>query len=71
MTLSPIFARRLTQAHAPPRTPTNADRIRAYRALAPIELGNSRPWRWHEGREYERQEMLDGRERYATGDHTP
>lgn len=21
--------------------------------------------------EYERQEMLDGRERYATGDHTP
>lgn len=24
-----------------------------------------------EGKEYERQEMLDGRERYATGDHTP
>lgn len=46
--MSPLFAFRLQPHHAVPPTPTNADRIRAYRALAPVELGNDRKWKWHQ-----------------------
>jgi hypothetical protein len=35
------------------------DRVQMHRPLTPIRA-----------REYERQEMADGRERYATGDHS-
>lgn len=37
-----------------PPTPTNADRVRAYRALAPVELANERQWKWH-ARQYARE----------------
>jgi len=30
-----------------PRVPTNEERLRAYRALGPIQLGNALPWKWH------------------------
>ena len=70
MNPSPIFARGFRcKSQTPPPTPTNRERIQAYRALAPVELGNGRQWEWIRGREYERQEAAYGRERYATGDH--
>lgn len=36
-----LFARRLDHRHIPPRTPTNEDRLRAFRAVAPVTLGNN------------------------------
>lgn len=66
-----LFAWRLQQHHPIPPTPTNEERIRAYRALAPVELGNALLTERLRARDYERQEMLDGRERYTTEDHTP
>lgn len=45
--IGPLFARRLRTHHTPPPTPTNRERIRAYRALAPVELGNGNQWKWH------------------------
>lgn len=71
MSLTPLFAFRLQPHHPIPPTPTNQDRIRAYRALAPIQLGNALFAERFKAREYERSEAADGRERYATGDHTP
>lgn len=65
-----LFAWRLQPHHPIPPTPTNEDRVRAYRALAPVALGNALLTERLRARDYERQEMLDGRERYATGDHT-
>lgn len=47
MTPSPIFARGfICKSQTPPPTPTNRELIQAYRALAPVELGNARPWKW-------------------------
>lgn len=66
-----LFAWRLQPHHPIPPTPTNEDRIRAYRALAPVTLGNGLFTERLRARDYERQEAADGRERYATGDHTP
>ena len=65
--IGPIFARRLGAHHTPPPTPRNEDRIRAYRALAPVALCNERRWKWHRqyaaeavpGPDYE-QELRDG-----------
>jgi len=49
MNLSPIFARGLRcKSQTPPHTPTNADRIQAYRSKAPVHLGNDRAWKWHQ-----------------------
>lgn len=42
-----LFARRLQPHHPIPPTPTNEDRVRAYRALAPVALGNGRQWKWY------------------------
>lgn len=44
-----LFARNLRHQGAKdiPQTPTNADRVRAYRAVAPVELANERRWKWH------------------------
>ena len=55
-----LFARRLRSHELPPRTPTNEDRIRAYRALAPVTLANERQWKWH-ARQYA-QEAVPGPE---------
>lgn len=47
-----LFAHRLRHQGGKdiPPTPTNADRIRAYREVAPMELGNTRRWKWHAAR---------------------
>lgn len=55
-----LFAWRLQPHHPIPRTPTNEERIRAYRALAPVELSNGRRWKWYAreavpGPEYDKQ----------------
>lgn len=42
-----FFARSMRcTSDTPPSTPTNRERIQAYRALAPVDLGNGRPWKW-------------------------
>ncbi|WP_162455380.1 hypothetical protein [Pseudoxanthomonas kalamensis] len=63
----------LSIVHCPPRrmvpqVPTNRERIQAYRALSPVELGNGFDWGWRKRHEYELSEMMDGRERQATGE---
>lgn len=50
-----FFARRLQQHHPVPRTPTNEERIRAYRARAPVALGNGWQWKWHVAAQYARE----------------
>lgn len=50
-----LFAWRLQPHHPIPPTPTNEDRIRAYRALAPVALGNGRQWKWHAAAQYARE----------------
>lgn len=49
--LSPavLFARRLQPHHPIPPTPTNDERVRAYRAIAPVQP-NGRHWKWHKTR---------------------
>ena len=42
-----LFARHLKQSHTPPPTPTNEDRLRAFRQAAPVTLANSARWKWH------------------------
>lgn len=36
-----LFALRLDHRHHVPPTPTNEDRLRAFRAVAPVTLGNN------------------------------
>jgi len=64
-----FFARRLQLHHQVPRTPTNEERIRAYRAMAPVMLGNAYFVERLRARDYEReavpgpdyaQDMRDG-----------
>lgn len=50
-----LFATHLQSRHTPPTTPTNRERIAAYRALAPVDINH------HEGEKYARAETLDGR----------
>lgn len=46
--MSVLFAYRLREKNQlPPSTPTNAERVQAYRALAPVQLGNATAWKWH------------------------
>ena len=42
--LDPIFSRRhrIPGAYDIPRTPTNTERVQAYRAIAPVEFWNAR-----------------------------
>lgn len=40
--LDPIFARHLQPHHGTPHTPTNQERVQAYRAIAPVEFWNTR-----------------------------
>jgi hypothetical protein len=41
--LDPIFSRRhrIPGAYDIPRTPTNTERVQAYRAIAPVQFGNT------------------------------
>ncbi|NLA68289.1 MAG: hypothetical protein GX856_08630 [Gammaproteobacteria bacterium] len=53
-----LFARRLCRQftkHDIPPTPTNRERVQAYRALAPVQLGNNRQWKWHAAAQYARE----------------
>lgn len=48
VTPAPLTFLSLVRAtHGVPRVPDNRERLQAYRALAPIELGNGLPWKWH------------------------
>ena len=58
-----LFAKRMASHHLTPHTPTNEERLAWFR-MARVEqevpvIGNSY---FQFGREYERQETLDGRE---------
>lgn len=57
-------------AHDVPSTPTNEDRLRAFRREAPVTLGNRLLTERLRARDYARHEAADGRERYYTGDHS-
>jgi len=61
-----LFARGMRRQHARdiPPTPTNAERVRAYRALAPVELGNGRQWAWHAA-QYAREAVPGSEGEYA------
>lgn len=39
--LNPIFAHRLEQHHEVPQSPTNQERMQAYRAIAPVQFANT------------------------------
>ncbi len=58
-----LFTYRQQSHHKTPHTPTNEERLQAYRAVAPTEIGNGY---FVGGRspvsEYARNETLDGRE---------
>ena len=51
--------------HHTPHVPTNEERIRAYRAAAPVQMGNALPWRWTEGQRYAAEQMRDHPETFA------
>ena len=36
-----------TRGRDMPHVPDNRDRLRTYRAIAPVQLGNAYPWRFH------------------------
>lgn len=54
MNLAPsvLFAKRLNRPGAwdIPRTPTNEERLQAFRAVAPPVIGNGWAWKFHVGR---------------------
>lgn len=52
-----LFARRLRHqgARDVPPTPTNAERVQAFRAMAPVTLANDRQWKWHTAAQYARE----------------
>lgn len=44
-----------------PHVPSNDDRLRAYRAAAPVQMGNALPWKWTEAQRYAKREAMDAR----------
>lgn len=42
-----------------PSVPTNEERIRAYRAFAPVQFANNHPWAHTEARRYELDAIAD------------
>jgi len=66
-----------TRGRDMPHVPDNRDRLRTFRAIAPVQLGNAYPWRFHGSQsganpgpsnpagcqlsQYEITETLDGR----------
>lgn len=42
-----------------PQVPTNEERIRAYRAFAPVQFANNHPWAHTEARRYELDAIAD------------
>lgn len=47
--------------HTVPPPPSNEDRVRAYRAVAPVELANNHPWNFVRRDAYQRDAMNDAR----------
>lgn len=46
MNLLPLSLVRTYRGAPVPQVPTNLDRIRAWQAARPAQLGNSLPWKW-------------------------
>lgn len=63
-----VVARRQQLHHAIPHRPSNVERVKAYRALAPVERGNARFVERFRAREYERAEIADARDRATDPD---
>jgi hypothetical protein len=66
MTLAPLSLYRVTGMRKVPHVPTNTERMQAFRQCQPVQFANAM-FTDIEGREYERQEMLDGRDMQARG----
>lgn len=49
------------QRHHVPPPPTNEDRVRAFRALSPVEFANNHPWDFARRDAYQRDAMSDAR----------
>lgn len=66
MTVLTYLSLQRVTAHTRPRSPSNDERIKAYRAYQPVQLANAPLTERIRAAEYARAETLDGR--YPTTD---